>query len=145
MTDDEIDRLRQGGIYPSSLETIRSRFAAQVAAGAFTQEVADRRRSAAGPAPRAAPMELESVAADRATEYGSLMQRNKVYAVTTFAKVAQDLGETIELLDDLTDQMDTEDGLIWVYGADGNPVLALSNDGIECLQGLIADHRSEQE
>ncbi len=42
------------------------------------------------------------------------MQRNKVYAVTTLAKVAQDLGETFELLDDLADQMDAEDGLIWV-------------------------------
>lgn len=71
------------------------------------------------------------------------MQRNKVYAVTTLAKVAQDLGETIELLGDLTDQMDTEDGVIWVYGADGDPVLALSHDGIECLRGIIAEHRRQ--
>lgn len=42
LTDAEVDVLRQGGIYPSSLDTIRSRFAAQVAAGAFNQEVADR-------------------------------------------------------------------------------------------------------
>ncbi|NJM42720.1 MAG: hypothetical protein HC853_19280 [Anaerolineae bacterium] len=42
LTDAEIDALRQGGIYPSSLDTIRARFAAQVAAGALTQEVADR-------------------------------------------------------------------------------------------------------
>ena len=42
LTDAEVDILRQGGIYPSSLDTIRSRFAAQVAAGAFSQEVAAR-------------------------------------------------------------------------------------------------------
>lgn len=42
MTDTEVDALRQTGIYPSSLDTIRSRFAAQVVAGAFSQEVADR-------------------------------------------------------------------------------------------------------
>jgi hypothetical protein len=42
LTDAEVDVLQQGGIYPSSLDTIRSRFAAQVAAGAFNQEVADR-------------------------------------------------------------------------------------------------------
>lgn len=42
LTDAEVDVLRQGGIYPSSLDTIRSHFAAQVAAGAFNQEVADR-------------------------------------------------------------------------------------------------------
>lgn len=41
LTDAEVDVLRQDGIYPSSLDTIRSRFAAQVAAGAFNQEVAD--------------------------------------------------------------------------------------------------------
>jgi hypothetical protein len=42
LTDAEVDAFRQGGIYLSSLDTIRSRFAAQVAAGAFSQEVADR-------------------------------------------------------------------------------------------------------
>lgn len=42
MTDTEIDALRQTGIYPSSLDTIQSRFAAQVVAGAFSHEVADR-------------------------------------------------------------------------------------------------------
>lgn len=42
MTDTEIDALRQGGIYPSNLDNIRSRLAAQVAAGTFSHEVADR-------------------------------------------------------------------------------------------------------
>ena len=42
LTDTEVDALRQTGIYPSSLDTIRSRFAAQVVAGGFAQEVADR-------------------------------------------------------------------------------------------------------
>lgn len=42
LTDTEIDALRQTGIYPSSLDTIQSRFAAQVVAGAFSQEIADR-------------------------------------------------------------------------------------------------------
>lgn len=42
LTDAEVDVLRQGGIYPSSLDTIRSRFTAQVVAGEFSQEIADR-------------------------------------------------------------------------------------------------------
>lgn len=42
LTDAEIGTLRQVGIYLSSLVTIRSRLNTQVAAGAFTQEVADR-------------------------------------------------------------------------------------------------------
>jgi hypothetical protein len=42
MTDAEVDALRHGGIYPSTLDNIRARFATQVAAGAFTEAVADR-------------------------------------------------------------------------------------------------------
>lgn len=72
------------------------------------------------------------------------MQRNKVYAVMTLARVAQDLGESEELLDELTDQMDTEDGLIWVYGTDEHPTMAFSDDGVECLRELIANRRYKQ-
>jgi hypothetical protein len=72
------------------------------------------------------------------------MQRNKVFAVMSLARVARDLGESEGLLHDLTDQMDTEDGLIWVYGTDEDPVMAFSDDGIECLRDLIAEHRRGQ-
>ena len=71
------------------------------------------------------------------------MQRNKVYAVMSMARVAQDLGESVELIDELSNQMDTEDGLIRVYGVDEHPVRAFSDDGIECLRELIANHRSD--
>ena len=71
------------------------------------------------------------------------MQRNKVHAVTTLTKVAQDLEVSEDLLHDLTEQMDTEDGVIWVYGLEEEAVLALSADGIECLRDLIADHRRD--
>ena len=72
------------------------------------------------------------------------MQRNKVYAVTTLAQVARELGEDEDFLFDLTDQMDTEDGVIWVYGTEKEPLLALSGDGIDCLRDLIAEHRRNQ-
>ena len=72
------------------------------------------------------------------------MQRNKVHAVTTLARVALDLGERLELLDELIDQMDTEDGVIWVYGTEEDPICALSADGVECLQDLIVEHRRQQ-
>jgi hypothetical protein len=72
------------------------------------------------------------------------MQRNKVYAVMSMARVAQDLGESVELIDELSDHMDTEDGLIRVYGVDEHHVLAFSDDGIECLRELIANHRSDK-
>ena len=41
LTDGEVNLIRKAGVYPSSLDNIRSRFAAQVAAGTFTQEFAD--------------------------------------------------------------------------------------------------------
>jgi hypothetical protein len=40
--------------------------------------------------------------------------------------------------------MDTEDGLIWVYGTGDEPVLALSSDGVDCLQDIIAENRRSQ-
>jgi hypothetical protein len=88
-------------------------------------------------------MELESGPESQRRGDRRLMQRNKVYAVMTLARVAQDLGESEDLLDELTDQMDTEDGLIWVYGTDDHHGMAFSDDGIECLKELIANHRGE--
>lgn len=73
------------------------------------------------------------------------MQRNKVYAVTTLAKVAQEWEESEGLLHELTEQMDTEDGVIWVYGAEEHAVLALSEDGIECLRDLLGEHRRDHQ
>ena len=42
MTDAEVDSLAWNGVHLSTLETMRSRLAAQVAAGVITQEIADR-------------------------------------------------------------------------------------------------------
>ena len=72
------------------------------------------------------------------------MQRNKVHAVTTLTKVAQDLEVSEDMLHDLTQQMDTEDGVIWAYGLEEEGVLALTEDGIECLRDILADHRRGQ-
>jgi hypothetical protein len=69
------------------------------------------------------------------------MQRNKVHAVTTIAQVARDLDVSEDLLHELTEQMDTEDGVIWVYGLEEDSVLALSEDGIACLRDILAEHR----
>lgn len=73
------------------------------------------------------------------------MQRNKVYAVTTLAKVAQEWEESEDLLHELTEQMDTEDGVIWVYGVEEHAVLALSEDGIECLRDLLGEHERDHQ
>lgn len=73
------------------------------------------------------------------------MQRNKVYAVTTLAKVAHEWEESEDLLHELTEQMDTEDGVIWVYGVEEHAVLALSEEGIECLRDLLSEHKRDHQ
>lgn len=68
-------------------------------------------------------------------------QRNKVHCVTTIARVAIELGEDEDWLWQVAGEMETEDGLIWVYGPGDDGVMAFSDDGIECLRELIAIHK----
>ena len=44
------------------------------------------------------------------------MHVNKVHRVTTINRVAANLGESEDWLFDIANEMDVEDGLIWVYG-----------------------------
>lgn len=65
------------------------------------------------------------------------MQLNKVHSVKTIDRVAAELGETIDRLFDLAIDMETEDGVIWVYGPGDDSVIAFTPFGIENLQELI--------
>ena len=62
---------------------------------------------------------------------------NKVHHVTTIARVAKDLGEDEDWLHDVANEMDIEDGVIWVYGISDDGVLAFTDFGIENLTELI--------
>ena len=53
-------------------------------------------------------------------------QLNKIYAIKTIALVAQEIGEDEEWLSEIIDEMEPEDGLIWVYGPDGEGTAAFS-------------------
>lgn len=65
------------------------------------------------------------------------MHVNKVHRVTTITRVAQDLGEDEDWLQDVANEMDAEDGLIWVYGTGEDGVMAFTDFGIETLIELI--------
>ena len=65
------------------------------------------------------------------------MQLNKVYSVKTIDRVAVELGETVNKIFDLATGMETEDGIIWVYGPGNDSVIAFTPFGIENLQELI--------
>ncbi|MGD7428400.1 hypothetical protein [Ralstonia pseudosolanacearum] len=65
------------------------------------------------------------------------MQLNKVHSIKTIDRVAAELGETVDRLFDLAIDMETEDGIIWVYGLGDDSVIAFTPFGIENLQEII--------
>lgn len=73
------------------------------------------------------------------------MQLNKLHHVTTIARVAAELGEDEEWLSDVANEMEPEDGLIWVYGtgetAEG--VMAFTDFGLENLDDLIKIYKAD--
>lgn len=70
------------------------------------------------------------------------MQLNKVYSVKTIDRVAAELGETVDRIFDLAIDMETEDGVIWVYGPDDDSVIPFTPFGIENLQELVEMDRN---
>jgi hypothetical protein len=69
------------------------------------------------------------------------MHVNKVHHVTTINRVAAELGEDEEWLSDVANEMEIEDGVIWVYGIGQDGVLAFTDFGIENLRDLIKRHK----
>ena len=69
------------------------------------------------------------------------MHVNKVHSVKTIDLVARELGEDADWLFDIADEMDTEDGVIWVYGVNDDGVIAFTEFGIENLTHLIEMHK----
>ena len=57
------------------------------------------------------------------------MQLNKVYSVKTIDRVAAELGETVDRIFDLAIDMETEDGVIRVYGPGDDSVIAFTPFG----------------
>jgi len=67
---------------------------------------------------------------------------NKVHHVHTIARVAAMLGEHEDWLSDVANEMDQEDGLIWVYGPGDDSVMAFTDFGIETLTGIIEIYKA---
>lgn len=61
--------------------------------------------------------------------------------VFTISRAAEILGEDEELLWDLVDNLEPEDGCLWIYDTDDQQTIAFTDRGLECLQELIADHK----
>ena len=65
------------------------------------------------------------------------MHVNKVHHVTTINRVAEDLGEDGDWLRDVANEMEIEDGAIWVYGVGEHGIEAFTEFGIENLIELV--------
>jgi hypothetical protein len=71
------------------------------------------------------------------------MQRNKVYAVTVIAAVAEQLGVDEDLLHEISVRLEPEDGVIWVYGIGEDAIMAFTNEGVDELKNLLEMHRQD--
>ena len=57
--------------------------------------------------------------------------------------VAQDLGESEDWLADIANEMEIEDGVIWVYGVGEDGIMAFTDFGIDNLIELIKMHKDD--
>ena len=71
------------------------------------------------------------------------MHVNKVHHVTTITQVAKDLGEDEDWLRDVANEMEIEDGVIWVYSVEEDGVQAFTDFGIENLIELIKFYKEK--
>jgi hypothetical protein len=89
-------------------------------------------------------MELEAPIIDHSSSGRLTMHVNKVHHVTTIDRVAADLGESEDWLFEVANEMDVEDGVIWVYGNTKDEVMAFTDFGIETLIDLIKIHKEDR-
>ena len=61
--------------------------------------------------------------------------------VYTIACAAELLGEDEEWLHELAEQLEPEDGRIWIYDTDDRATLGFTERGIECLKELSLDQK----
>jgi hypothetical protein len=62
--------------------------------------------------------------------------------VFTIARVAEVLGVDEELLHELADELEPEDGRLWIYDTDDRATLGFTERGIERLKELLADRKA---
>jgi hypothetical protein len=88
-------------------------------------------------------MELDPASVSHSRSGSLTMHVNKVSRVKTINLVAKELGESEDWLYDVAAEMETEDGLIRVYGVGDEAVMAFTDFGIENLIDLIKIHKND--
>ena len=62
-------------------------------------------------------------------------------SAVTISQAAELLGEDEELLWDLVDAMEPEDGCLWIHGTADQQTIAFTDRGLEYLQELLLEHK----
>jgi hypothetical protein len=88
-------------------------------------------------------VELDTATIGDLRSGGLIMHVNKVSHVRTIGLVAKDLGESEDWLFDVANEMDVEDGVIWVYGVGDDGVMAFTDFGIQNIIELIKIHKDD--
>lgn len=65
------------------------------------------------------------------------MQLNKIHSVKTIDRGTAELGESVDQIFELAINMESEDGVVWVYRPDNDSVMAFSAFGIQNLREII--------
>ena len=88
-------------------------------------------------------MELDAARVSYFSSGCLIMHVNKVHHVTTINRVAKDLGEDEDWISDVANEMEIEDGVIWVYGVGEDGMMAFTDFGIENLVDLIKIYKED--
>jgi hypothetical protein len=62
-----------------------------------------------------------------------------IFRVFTIRKAAEILGRSEDLLWDLSDQLEPEDGVLWIHDVDGLETMAFPEFRLENLREIISD------
>lgn len=63
--------------------------------------------------------------------------------VFTIRRTTEILGRDQDLLWDLSDQLEPEDGKLWINDTNGTEILAFTGAGIEALREIISDQADQ--
>lgn len=72
------------------------------------------------------------------------MHINKVHHVTTNNRIAEELGEDEAWLREVANEMEIEDGVIWVYGVGEDGIMAFTDLGMENSMELVRIHKDNR-
>ena len=74
---------------------------------------------------------------------GGSLSMAAIAHVFTITRVAQMLGEDEDWLFDVANEMEPEDGCLWIYGIGEEQTLAFTDFGIENLTELVRIHKAD--